>query len=103
VPDLLGLVSLFPVYWTLSTSFKVARNVMQGSLLPWIGFEPNWLGWRSLGLSPDTIFATSTVRDEFLGRFTNSIIASAGASPSRSRSVRSPPMASAASSTNSSG
>jgi multiple sugar transport system permease protein len=53
---------------------------MQGSLLPWIGFDPNWLGWRSLGLSPDTIFATSTVRDEFLGRFTNSIIASAGAS-----------------------
>jgi multiple sugar transport system permease protein len=75
-----AFVSLFPVYWTLSTSFKVARNVMQGSLLPWVGFDPSWLGWRSLGLSPDTIFATSTVREEFLGRFTNSIIASVGAS-----------------------
>jgi len=75
-----AFVSLFPVYWTLSTSFKVARNVMQGSILPWVGFEPNWLGWRSLGLSPDTIFATSTVREEFLSRFTNSIIASVGAS-----------------------
>ncbi len=75
-----AFVSLFPVYWTISTSFKVARNVMQGSLLPWIGFDPNWLGWRSLGLSPDTLFNTSTVREEFLSRFTNSIIASGGAS-----------------------
>jgi multiple sugar transport system permease protein len=75
-----AFVSLFPVYWTISTSFKVARNVMQGSLLPWLGFDPNWLGWRSLGLSPDTILNTSTVREEFLSRFTNSIIASAGAS-----------------------
>ena len=35
---------------------------------------------RSLGLSPDTIFETSTVRDEFLKRFTNSLIASLGGS-----------------------
>src|SRR5215831_16695743 len=67
-----AFVSLFPIYWTLSTSFKVARDVMQGNLLPWLDFHPNWLGWRSLGLSPDTLFNTSTVRDEFLGRFTNS-------------------------------
>lgn len=75
-----AFVSLFPVYWTLSTSFKVARDVMQGNLFPWYSFRPTWLGWRSLGLSPDTIFATSTVREEFLSRFTNSIIASGGAS-----------------------
>jgi len=74
-----AFVSLFPIYWTLSTSFKVARDVMQGHLLPWIDFPPNWLGWRSLGLSPDTISNTSTVRDEFLSRFTNSVIASFGA------------------------
>src|SRR6185437_4254036 len=37
-------------------------------------------GWRSLGLSPDTINQVSTVRYEFLGRFLNSIIASIGAS-----------------------
>ncbi len=72
-------VSLFPIYWTLTTSFKTAANVMQGHLIPWIDFQPNWLGWRSLGLSPDTIGEISTVRDEFLKRFTNSIIASLGA------------------------
>ena len=41
---------------------------------------PDWKGWRSLGLSPDTIFETSTVRDEFLSRFLNSIVTSVGAS-----------------------
>jgi multiple sugar transport system permease protein len=75
-----AFVSLFPVYWTITTSMKVARNVQQGALIPWVDFEPNWLGWRSLGLSPDTIFATSTVRQEFLLRFTNSVLVSVGAS-----------------------
>ena len=73
-------IALFPLYWTLSTSFKLGKDVTQGHLLPWIDFAPNWKGWQSLGLSPDTIFATSNVRDEFLKRFLNSIIASVGAS-----------------------
>jgi multiple sugar transport system permease protein len=73
-------VSLFPIYWTVTTSFKVAVNVTQGHLIPWIDFEPDWRGWRSLGLSPDTLFKESTVRDEFLLRFENSVIASVGAS-----------------------
>src|ERR1700761_6011566 len=75
-----AFVSLFPVYWTISTSFKAAVDVVHGSLIPWVDFQPKWLGWRSLGLSPDTIFDTSTVREEFLNRFINSINASAGAS-----------------------
>lgn len=73
-------ISLFPIYWTLSTSFKSAPDVMQGHLIPFIDFTPDWKGWRSLGLSPDTIGQTSTVREEFLKRFGNSIIASLGAS-----------------------
>jgi multiple sugar transport system permease protein len=73
-------VALFPIYWTLSTSFKLGKDVTQGHLIPWIDFAPNWKGWQSLGLSPDTIFGTSTVRDEFLKRFFNSVIASLGAS-----------------------
>ncbi|HEY4926570.1 MAG TPA: carbohydrate ABC transporter permease [Roseiarcus sp.] len=73
-------IALFPLYWTLSTSFKLGKDVTQGHLLPWIDFAPNWKGWQSLGLSPDTIFATSNVRDEFLKRFLNSVIASVGAS-----------------------
>ncbi len=75
-----AFVCLFPIYWTVSTSFKTAPSVMQGHLLPWWDFQPDWKGWRSLGLSPDTIGQTSTVRDEFLKRFTNSIVASTSAS-----------------------
>ena len=73
-------IALFPMYWTLSTSFKLGRDVTQSHLIPWIDFVPAWKGWQSLGLSPDTILETSTVRDEFLKRFLNSAIASFGAS-----------------------
>ena len=73
-------VSLFPIYWTVSTSFKVAVDVTQGHLVPWWDFQPDWKGWRSLGMSPDTILTTSNVRDEFILRFENSIIMSIGGS-----------------------
>jgi multiple sugar transport system permease protein len=73
-------VCLFPIYWTVTTSFKSAVDVTQGHVIPFIDFMPNWKGWRSLGLSPDTIFEISTPRAEFLSRFENSIITSAGAS-----------------------
>jgi multiple sugar transport system permease protein len=69
-----AFICLFPIYWTVSTSLKMAPNVMKGNLVPWVDFQPAWLGWRSLGLSPDTIGAESTVRAEFLKRFTNSVI-----------------------------
>ena len=75
-----AFVSLFPIYWTVTTSFKTAVDVTQGHLIPFIDFMPSWKGWRSLGLSPDTIFGISTVREEFFKRFANSIIASVGAS-----------------------
>lgn len=75
-----AVVCLFPIFWTLTTSFKVARNVMQGDIVPWLEFTPKWLGWRSLGLSPDTIGDISTVREEFLKRFFNSTIISVSAS-----------------------
>ena len=75
-----AFVCLFPIYWTITTSFKSAVDVTQGHLIPWLDFQPDWKGWRSLGLSPDTIFEISTVRAEFLGRFENSIVASFGAS-----------------------
>ena len=61
-----AFICLFPIYWTITTSFKVAVDVTQGHLIPWVDFQPDWKGWRSLGLSPDTIGETSTVRDEFL-------------------------------------
>ncbi len=73
-----GFVSLFPIYWTVTTSMKLAVDVTQGHLIPFVDFIPRWKGWQSLGLSPDTIFETSTVRDEFLARFENSVIVSLG-------------------------
>lgn len=75
-----ALICLFPLYWTITTSFKVAADVMRGSMVPWYDFTPKWLGWRSLGLSPDTLFSVSTVRDEFFKRFMNSAIVSVSAS-----------------------
>jgi multiple sugar transport system permease protein len=71
-----AVICLFPIYWTITTSFKTAPNVMKGALTPWLDYQPAWLGWRSLGLSPETIGASSTVRDEFLKRFMNSAITS---------------------------
>jgi multiple sugar transport system permease protein len=73
-----AFIALFPIYWTVTTTFKVAVDVTQGHLIPWIDFTPNWKGWRSLGLSPDTIGHVSNVREEFLLRFFNSIAASVG-------------------------
>ena len=73
-------IALFPLYWTVSTSMKLGRDVTQGHLIPWLDFAPSWKGWQSLGLSPDTIFATSNVREEFLKRLVNSVYASVGAS-----------------------
>ena len=75
-----AFLCLFPIYWTITTSFKTAVNVTQGHLIPWVDFAPKWIGFRSLGLSPETFFQISTVRDEFLKRFVNSVITSTSAS-----------------------
>ena len=69
-----AVICLFPIYWTVTTSFKMAPDVMKGNMIPWVDYQPKWIGWKSLGLSPDTIWAASTVRDEFLKRFLNSVI-----------------------------
>src|SRR6188472_1519590 len=73
-------VSLFPIFWTVSTSFKVAVDVTQDHIVPWLQYQPDWKGWRSLGLSPDTIRESSSTRAEFLKRFNNSAVISVGAS-----------------------
>ena len=74
------IIALFPIFWTFSTTFKVAKDVQLGHIIPWVDFKPAWLGLRAIGLSPDTIFTESTPRAEFLKRFWNSIQASIGAS-----------------------
>jgi multiple sugar transport system permease protein len=75
-----AFICLFPIYWTVSTSFKSAVDVTQGHLIPWLDFQPDWKGWRSIGLSPDSIMQSSNPRDEFVSRFENSVITSVGAS-----------------------
>ncbi|WP_210527869.1 carbohydrate ABC transporter permease [Rubellimicrobium arenae] len=75
-----SLICLFPIYWTLTTSFKMAPNVMQGHLIPFVDYQPSWLGFRSLGLSPDTFAAESTPRAEFMKRFMNSVVVSLSSS-----------------------
>jgi multiple sugar transport system permease protein len=77
--SLWAFVCLFPIYWTLTTSFKSARDILRGAVVPWVDYQPGWLGWQSLGLSPDRLGVTSTVRDEFLLRFENSIVVSLSA------------------------
>lgn len=75
-----AVICLFPIYWTVTTSFKMAPDVMKGHMIPFVDFQPKWIGWKSLGLSPDTIWAESTVRDEFVKRFLNSVIISLSSS-----------------------
>src|ERR1700745_1167980 len=63
-----AFICLFPIYWTVTTSFKSAVDVTQGHLIPWFSFQPDWKGWRSIGLSPDAILRTSHPREGFLMR-----------------------------------
>jgi multiple sugar transport system permease protein len=75
-----AIICIFPIYWTITTSFKMAPNVMKGALIPFVDYQPAWLGWRALGLSPDTIGLESTPRAEFMRRFLNSVITSLSSS-----------------------
>jgi len=75
-----AIICLFPIYWTFTTSFKLAPDVMRGNMVPWWDFTPRWKGWESIGFSPRLIGEVSTVRDEFLKRFWNSTIVSLSAS-----------------------
>ena len=39
------VVCLFPIYWTFTTSFKLAPDVMQGNMIPFVDYTPQWRGW----------------------------------------------------------
>ncbi|WP_195818879.1 carbohydrate ABC transporter permease [Roseobacter sp. MH60115] len=75
-----AFICLFPIYWTLTTSFKLAPDVMRGNMIPFVDYTPKWKGWESLGLSPRLIGEVSTVREEFLKRFWNSAVVAVSAS-----------------------
>ena len=69
-----AFVCLFPIYWTVTTAFKEANDIRGGDLIPWLQFEPNWKGWESLGLSPDTITRSSSARQLFLKHGANTVM-----------------------------
>ncbi|MDF2759778.1 MAG: carbohydrate transporter rane protein 2, family [Thermomicrobiales bacterium] len=72
-------VCLFPIYWTVTTAFKEAKDIFDGGLVPWVQFEPNWKGWEALGLSPDTIGRPSSARELFLKHTANTVTISLSA------------------------
>ena len=74
-----AFVCLFPIYWTVTTSFKVASDIYARDILPWVQFQPDWRGWESLGLSPETIGEESTQRDFFLKHIRNTTLVSIAA------------------------
>jgi multiple sugar transport system permease protein len=74
-----AFVCLFPIFWVASTAFKEAKDIYDIDIIPWLQFEPNWKGWESLGLSPDTIGEPSSARKLFLKHATNTIVISVSA------------------------
>lgn len=71
-----AFVCLFPIYWTVTTAFKQAKDIYAFKLVPWLQFEPSWKGFQSLGLSPDTIHQASTTRDQLIRHYENTMIIS---------------------------
>ena len=43
------IIALFPIFWTFSTTFKVAKDVQLGHIIPWVDYKPAWLGLRAIG------------------------------------------------------
>lgn len=75
-----AFICIFPIFWTISTSFKVATDIYSVAVWPWIDFTPDWKGWESLGLSPDTIGLPNSQRDNFFKHAQNTLVISLGAS-----------------------
>jgi multiple sugar transport system permease protein len=43
------VICLFPIYWTITTSFKMAPNVMKGNMIPWVDYHPRLAGLAVAG------------------------------------------------------
>src|SRR5689334_17016413 len=72
-------VCLFPIFWTVTTSFKAAKDIYQREIIPWLQYQPIWKGWQSIGLSPSTIGEPSSPRDQFLKYASNTVTISLSA------------------------
>jgi multiple sugar transport system permease protein len=68
-----AFICLFPIFWVVTTAFKEANDIYDINIVPWLQYEPNWKGWESLGLSPDTIGEPSSARALFLKHASNTV------------------------------
>ncbi len=66
-----SFVCLFPIFWTVTTSFKVATDIYQRHVIPWVQFEPSRKGWDSI-LQPGQ-------RENFLKHARNTVVISLSA------------------------
>ena len=68
-----ALICLFPIYWTITTSFKPNTAVIQGpTYLPYFDFDPTSLGWDAV--------TQGSQGEIFVKNFKNSLIISLSAS-----------------------
>lgn len=67
------VISLFPIYWTITTSIKPREAVLQGpKYVPYVDFEPNDKGWFPL-------LYEQGQRANFVRHFQNSLVVSLAA------------------------
>ena len=68
-----AVISLFPLYWTATTSIKPREAVLQGpKYLPWVDFQPDNKGWFPLLYEPGQ-------RANFARHFENTLVVSLAA------------------------
>jgi multiple sugar transport system permease protein len=62
-----AFICVFPLYWTVTTSFKSQFAIYRGpTYIPWVDFTPVRLGWDAV--------LQGGMRQEFIHDFTNSLL-----------------------------
>jgi multiple sugar transport system permease protein len=71
-----AFICLFPIYWTITTSFKPNTAVIQGpAYLPYIDFEPTSLGWDAVLQGSQGEIFVKNFKNSFIISLSSSILA----------------------------
>jgi multiple sugar transport system permease protein len=71
-----AFICLFPIYWTITTSFKPNTAVIQGpTYLPYIDFEPTSLGWDAVLQGSQGEIFVKNFKNSFIISLSSSILA----------------------------
>ncbi len=71
-----AIVCLFPIYWTITTSFKPNTAVIQGpTYLPYWDFEPTSLGWDAVTQGSQGEIFVKNFQNSLIIAFSSSILA----------------------------